>query len=253
MTKIGFKESQQLQYEMLTEFDKFCREHHLTYYLAYGTLLGAVRHGGFIPWDDDIDILMPQHDLYKFIEIYQSDKYSAINCRNNKEHNYGFGRLYHNGTFNQIGKHQGLGVFLDIYGLYGFPNNRKEQLIMIKKIKRYSCIKDILRRSCNFLARKGLWPHKHLDFPLLNMISRHHLKLLEKYDYNDADLVLCAGDTIILPKELLGEPIDIQFERGIFWAPRKYDEILTRWYGNYMQLPPIEKRIPYHGGCFYWK
>ena len=86
MKKIEFEEMRQLQYELLLELDKICKENGLTYLLAYGSLLGAVRHGGFIPWDDDVDVIMPMSDIDKLEQIYHSDKYSVVTCYNNKEH-----------------------------------------------------------------------------------------------------------------------------------------------------------------------
>ncbi len=78
MNAIDFVEARHLQYEMLKVVDKFCRENNITYYLAFGTLLGAVRHRGFIPWDDDVDVMLPQPDLDKFCRLFKSNIYKIV-------------------------------------------------------------------------------------------------------------------------------------------------------------------------------
>ena len=103
MTEIDSAQNKKLMIEELLYIDKVCKENHLRYYLAYGTLLGAVRHQGFIPWDDDVDILMPRPDYEKLISLIncreERSKYKVLHAENNRQYNYPFAKLINTDTF----------------------------------------------------------------------------------------------------------------------------------------------------------
>ena len=250
--KLNFEETRQLQFELLIELDRFCKQNGLTYFLAYGSLLGAVRHGGFIPWDDDIDVIMPLQDIVKLEQTYQSDRYSVITCHNNKEFAYPFARLYDNNTFSKCGKFRGLGVGIDIYPMVNAPSENQDSYI--KKMFKYVPHRRILIKLRSLLANRGLWPSKTLNFKLLNIYCNKMLKQLAESDMQTSQSVyVCSGERNIMDKSLFYPAKDIIFNNNSFMAPNDTDQLLTLWYGNYMQLPPEDKRKPYHLGDMYTK
>lgn len=113
-TQLSLAERKEIFYGVLKEIDKSCSERGLKYFLSYGTLLGAIRHKGFIPWDDDMDIMMPYQDFLKLTDSYQSERYSIVWSGNNKETPFAFARMYDNHTYDKVGKFQGLGIGVDL-------------------------------------------------------------------------------------------------------------------------------------------
>lgn len=250
--KLSFEEARQLQFELLIELDRFCKQNGLTYFLAYGSLLGAVRHGGFIPWDDDIDVIMPLQDIDKLEHIYKSERYSVITCRNNKEFAYPFARLYDNNTFTKCGKFRALGVSIDIYPMVNAPS--KNQDLYIKKMFKYVPIRRFLIRLRSFLANRGLWLGNTLDFKLLNFFCQKMLnQLMESDKQTSPNVYISSGERDIINKSLFYPVKKIMFNDISFAAPYDTEGLLTIWYGDYMQLPPEDKRKPYHLGDWYLK
>lgn len=252
-TQLSLTERKAVFYEMLKEIDKACNERGLKYFLSYGTMLGAIRHKGFIPWDDDMDIMMPYQDFLKLANSYHSERYSIVWCGNNKETPFAFARMYDNRTYDKIGKFHGLGIGVDLYLIMGVPDSKAAQEKLIKKLNRVISIRIFLMRLRSFLAHRNLWPFKNLDFRLLNKACIKEVKLFEP-DYTKVKFAhILAGETQLVESKFLIDTINVPFEDGMFSVPRDYDKLLRHWYGNYMQLPPEEKRVPYHGGLMYWK
>ena len=100
--KLTLSEIKALQLEMLIDFDKFCRENNITYFLSYGTLLGAVRHKGYIPWDDDIDVMVPRTEIEKVRILYKSDRYKIADANNEPNYEYPYPRLIDMKTYRAV-------------------------------------------------------------------------------------------------------------------------------------------------------
>jgi lipopolysaccharide cholinephosphotransferase len=245
----------QLEYlRILKELDRYCNENHLRYYIGCGTLIGAVRHKGFIPWDDDLDVFMPRPDFIKMESGYCSDDFSLRTLRNDKEHPFNFGRLCSNNVYSLFNGRKYNNFGIDIYLINGAPTSRKEQLEHIKKVQRHNKRRKKLVRFRNSLFRRNLWPFGSLSFyPLRREILKAE-SLFEKYDFETSEYIWpFGGGRLILKKELYGSPIKLKFEDGLFNAPEHYDDVLRLAYGDYMQLPPEDKRHPYHGGEYFYR
>ncbi len=245
MIKIGFEEARQLQFDMLIELDDVCTKHGLTYFLAYGSLLGAVRHGGFIPWDDDIDVIMPLEDIDKLSILYKSDTYSVVTCNNNKEHAYPFARLYNNNTYSKYGKYHTLGIGIDIYPMVNAPVKNQEKYI--NSIFKYVPRRLFLIRLIRVLAKRGLWPRKNLHSILLSSYCQKMVEIMRHYNKFESDYVFVySGGRHIMMKDAFYPTSNIEFNGRKFKAPSKSHELLSCWYGDYMQLPPKEEQVPRH-------
>jgi len=245
----------QMEYlRILKELDRYCTENGLRYYMGCGTLIGAVRHKGFIPWDDDLDVFMPRPDFMRLVRSYKSDEWTLHSIYNDKSHPYNFGRLCSSRVYNLMGHRKLFSFGIDIYVISGAPTAREDQLRHMDETFVYINRKRKLVNFRNALAKRNLWPFKTLDFPLMNNILMKAEKEFEKYDFETCEYIWpYGGGHLNMKKENYGTPIRLPFEDGLFMAPEHYHEVLTLAYGDYMQLPPEEKRHPYHGGNFFWR
>lgn len=241
--------------EILIEFDRICRKYNITYFLYAGTLLGAVRHKGFIPWDDDIDVAMLRDDYNKFKKVVNKElntnKYFFQSQETDKNYNWVFSRIRKNNTvYKRVGQehlkyHDG--IFIDIFPLDEISKNKFKQKLTI-----YICI----------LCKKALWSpvgkihgknliHK-MVFKLLNLIPRKLVIAVYeffaiKFNKNETPLIISHNvHGTIFEKKWFKETINLEFEGYTFKAPKYYHEILRTSYGNYMELPPLDKRKGHH-------
>ena len=267
MKDISFEEAKRLELEILVKVADFCEKHGLRYYLAYGTLIGAVRHKGFIPWDDDIDIWMPRPDYEKLMEIFNTeneDKNFHLIVPTAKEsgfHTY-VKVINVNTDKTELGKKKGsvLGVDIDIFPLDGQPEQEKDyeswyhKLMRLYKRYTFSC-KSLdgypLKTKLHILLYRGdaLWRDK---------IFAEALKLHAQYPYERCKFV-GATETIDngignrFEREWFEDSVMLEFEGLSFRAPKGYHEILTKIYGDYMQLPPESQRVTHHTNTMKWK
>lgn len=239
--------------KILNVIDKVCREHNINYILDSGTMLGAVRHKGFIPWDDDADIIMLREDYEKFIEIANKDfsEEFRFECyENTKNYPYNFGKVR---SVNTVFKENytahldiNHGVYIDIFPMdYA---EEKKYLKVIRKIQFFTGVRYTkLRMLKGFsLARIAYTPFCLLPLKTINSI----LTKLMKYNYKQSDGVckLChhGPNKPIIPKSYFTDRIEVEFEDTKFYIPREYDTFLSGRYGDYMKLPPEEKQNPCH-------
>lgn len=245
----------QLEYlRILKELDRYCSETGLRYYIGCGTLIGAVRHKGFIPWDDDLDVFMPRPDYLKMIRLYKSEDFSFNTIYNDKAHPYNFGRLCCNRVFSISNGRPLYNFGIDVYVINGAPLDKKEQERLIDDVFTHINKKQKLVSLYNLFKKRNLkWMGKVASYFLNRELFRAE-HCFERYDFNRCDYIWpYGGGKLIMKKENYGNPVKVDFEDGVFNAPEKYHEVLTLGYGDYMQLPPIEKRQPYHTGITYYK
>ena len=250
-------EQRRIQMDMLIEIDAFCKEKGIRYSLAFGTLLGAIRHKGFIPWDDDVDIMMPVDDMMRFKSCFHSDRMKYCDVDTEKHFEYAFSRIADTRTYNERGIiDKSYGVCIDLYPVVPVPSSESERdsffsnaekLLKIRlsamSLKSLACrclpirtipgFDRIVRKYHDFL----LYPSVSLPFEYYYIIAGH-IALRNKMTY-DFDLF----DSLV----------DVPFEEYLFKATSHYDQFLTLRYGDYMTPPPLTERVPYHGGKYYWK
>lgn len=244
---ITLEERKAIQLEMLKDIDSFCREHDITYYLAYGTLLGAIRHKGYIPWDDDVDLMIKREDAERLKREFTSDicKYSDIDTED--IYTFPFPRITHKGSYSSVGKvAKSYGICIDLYVLEGIPDDKESYFKKVRKIQK-------MRLVWNRIAFKFLRNLPLQTFPLMKLFNEWHRNILRKYPLETSNCYGIDGDYKVFNKAIFSEKVEVDFEGYKFFAPAGFDEFLTVKYGDYMTPPPPEKRIPYHGGTYYWK
>lgn len=239
------------QYLMLKELHRVCEEKGLTYYLCFGSLIGAIRHNGIIPWDDDIDIVMPRDDFKALVESYHSDRYEILWPYNSKEHTRSYGRIYDRFSYKKLGRHKALGLSVDINLIYGAPDSDEEYQKHVKTLKKLKMRRKWLNRVMRRLAQMYLWPKKDLYFNLLNKsviaIEQEYAKYPIK---KDGYVILSPFYKKFRYASFAQRELHL-FEDDKFYIPIGYDEILRNLYGDYMTLPPENERIHNHGRSSY--
>ncbi|MEY8494215.1 LicD family protein [Lachnospiraceae bacterium 29-91] len=253
MDQENLRKLQMIELELLVEFDRICRKYKIRYTLTGGTLLGAVRHGGFIPWDDDADVSMLRHEYEKFkkvCDIELNDKYYFQDIQNTKGYRWGYGKLRKRGTLflreNQEHMPYAQGVFIDVFPRDGVPDG-----LMSKNIHKFQC----------FIIRKCLWSEvgKVSDQRKVMRIWFHFLnwavgdRIFKVYDRlvkrsNIKPTKLVRNLTFPVPngygylRKWYEESIDLEFENHLFMVNKSYKLWLQQEFGEYMKIPPPEKR-----------
>lgn len=269
---INIEELKSLQVDMLIKIDEFCKNNQIRYSLDYGTLIGAIRHEGYIPWDDDIDITMPRPDYNRFIHSFSGayDNLNVVAPELNWNHFETYANVYDNRTIliESQNPHNGIeiGIKIDIFPIDGVPSDEHKYINLIKKIKRLNWIrgykkiayKDILsfykespRRIIGQILQLPYFFSTYTD--IQKLIWRE----CANYDYHNCEyldkVVFHPYPRTIMKKEVVENYISIKFEGHQFSAFALYDMYLRMIYGDYMKLPPIEQRQNKHGFKAYWK
>lgn len=244
-------------YGMLIAFDKMCKEHDLVYYLAYGTLLGAVRHQGFIPWDDDVDVVMPREDYDKLLTIYEDvlpSNFVLHYYKNTPNHFLSFAKICDKNTTvvekaNYANDYRIEGIYIDIFPLDGMGDNYKKAY---NRAQRTLIYKTIIDSSTEVFERKkrALWKQIIINWGRLFDSKKVQEKLdrfLRKKPYAKSKYISMASGSHstrrVVKKEIFGTPQKIKFGDYYFNAPEQAEEYLRIEYGDFMKLPPEEKRV----------
>lgn len=262
MRKIEIEERKLIQLEILDVVHEFCERNGIKYSIAYGTLIGAVRHKGYIPWDDDIDIVMLREDYDKFVATFDLEHYEIASFETKKLY-LPFVKVCDNRTIiiDRKANTQGLGINIDIFPIDTVPNSNTATELLCRRIKIVSAFNRVkLYKINNFSSVKNrilgaLFKIILLPFPN-NYFIKRILSLEIKYRYSSSGKVMCIGDSAALKPldEYIYKELDmVSFEGNKYWGMKNYDTYLSALYGDYMQLPPEEKRISYHTSDAYWK
>ena len=248
-----------IEIDMLIELIRICQKYKLRYFVIGGTCLGAVRHKGFIPWDDDIDIGMPRKDYNRFLEIAQNELPSHLflqNYKTEKDSILNFTKIRNSNTtfVEKPVAHLDInhGAYIDIFPLDGVPENKFVKKFndlclacLNLKLTRYYLgnTKDIKFRSrvIKYIMKTLYKPYK---------LHEKMDSIVEKYDYDQYDLVKnyfgMWGEKEIVPREYFGIGCNLTFENISVTAPIDYDKYLTNVYGDYMTPPKKERQISHH-------
>lgn len=272
MKEIQFEELRQIELKILVKIDEICRTHGWDYSLCGGTLLGAVRHKGFIPWDDDIDIAMPRKDYEIFLK-YLAEHSKALNLnvvssKNSKHYAYLAAKVCDASTImeemNFERSESEMGVYVDIFPIDGLGDKAEakahfnatrfeRELLVAKNWKKF------------FLSKTHAWyiePIRFVFWLMSRFISIPKLvKKVEDYylqfplETSEYAAVVCGSYRTkeILSADVLTTYADIDFEGRKFMAFKDYHAYLSNIYGKYMELPPIDKRVSHHMFKAYWK
>lgn len=267
MKKISFRDAQLGAYEILKFLDAFCRKNNLTYFLMYGSLIGAVRDKGIIPWDDDIDIMMPRPDYDKLIQICSTENILPFKLFENSivsEYPHPISRMsdqrYKTNFANE--KDYGIGLFVDIYPLDGVGNDLKRAHKLIKKAYRNASLCFLTSRKKFGRDNTKSKIRMAVKFPAYiwaNLLGNHHyikksIKLCKEYSYEESKYVSGIAQPFresngenknIYLKEWF-EVIETEFEGRKFCIPKGYDKILKMGYGDYMVPLPENQRDTHH-------
>ena len=265
MKTVSDSELKTIELEILREVAAFCDAHGVRYYLACGTALGAVRHDGFIPWDDDIDLALPRPDYERFLSLFRSEKHTVLDSRFDDRYPYAFAKVSDNATclVENIEQPFPMGVYIDLFPIDGLPANEAERKRHLKRIAWDLRILSWKRISGE---KKVGFAHKLVQIAAKKALKRVPVKTLvrrldsdaRRYAYEDspyaAHLVTSSiWGSDVKPKRVFDNPVRHRFEDGEYWLPGNIDEYLRIEYGDYMQLPPEKDRIARHGFTVFWK
>lgn len=254
---LELEEVKKLQLGILSDVAGFCERNGLRYYLAYGTLLGAVRHKGYIPWDDDIDIMMPRPDYMKFMETYggKDSRYRGAFMQKTPEFWHVYGKAYDTATIVHTPRSfpGGWGVSIDIFPLDGIPKHfLSVRLPIIRTLKRVICIRQrCIVNDKNLLVKTMSRMIMNLPFGIIRLAQKIVDRMLRALSYDKAWKVglLCMlnrSRTGIFDKAMLEGSVPMEFEGRLYSVPKRYDEVLKNLYGDYMTLPPESERVRKH-------
>ena len=267
MKKIELEELKKIQIKILDYVDEFCKNNSINYWLDCGTLLGAIRHKGYIPWDDDIDIGMLRDDYEKFMKLFNkyNDSQYKFHCYEiDNEWHLPYGKILDENTImyepdEKTGIKQS--VFIDLFVYDNAPNDEKELNKMYKKRDLYKKLNNLQIYSGFYIEKKNKYNFIRYPIHLLMQLfpKRYFVKkgieLSKKYSNEETTRIgnFTSSTKICCNKDIFNIFVKVEFEGKKYLAPVGYDEWLKSFYGDYMKLPPKEKRVSHHRFVAYYK
>lgn len=256
--KLNSDEVKKIELQLLLKFDELCKKHDLQYSLCGGTLLGAIRHKGFIPWDDDIDVMMPRDDFEKLLKLEKtqaSDQVEKLVSWKSGKSIYPFIKMINTKTVlkeKYLDKEYTTGVWIDIFPIDGMPEDQK---IVDKKYKKVIFYKMMLMTAYSEMGKGTTWYAalaKRFLIPICRHLNTKKIcnkmnKISKEYPVSKspyAGIILWGyGPQEKMPRKEFLEYVEVEFEGHKFPGPKCWDFYLSQLYGDYMKLPPEDKRV----------
>lgn len=255
MKRLTFDDQRSLQLDILKEVDSCCKANGIRYSLAFGTLLGAVRHKGYIPWDDDLDIMMPLQDMLKLVAVLKSNNIFFHDVATDNSYGNPFGNICSNRTYRIIGRSKDRGLGIDVYPIVRIPDNKELAEKYFFKAAKLQKRRLLAIRMRNFALQHNVFYPKCIYEKNIKRY-RDHLFSYDNIDSHSYYIVagpLSQREKAIYNLDLFDSMNELSFEGIQFPVISNYDYFLTLRYGNYMELPPEDQRHPYHGQAYFWK
>ena len=256
-----------IQLEIMDAFHKWCQENGITYFITAGTLIGALRHKGFIPWDDDIDVVMLRADYERMLSLYpKKGRYRLYSVKTDASCVFPYAKIYDPQTVMIEGDEDGrkpIGVNIDIFPLDNATDDYKDAVQLKKDLR---LLDNIL--GVKHLDKANRGAVKNITVAVLRTISkcfsyswlvRHIIKKSKRYINNTNSryvvnaVIYAKGEKEILERSWFAEAVDMEFEGRKYKAPIGADAYMKRLFGDYMQLPPEDKRVSHHRFRAYYK
>lgn len=269
--KLTLEEIRSVQLNILDTIDRYCEKNDLKYYITAGTLIGALRHRGYIPWDDDIDVVMLREDYDKFLSEFNCNRSDKIRCVTHEyapDFNYSFIKVSDERTIfqedEQHPKKKTIGVNVDIFPLENLTDDYEDAKALMRQINKYVSIVEVK----NIISSEKRAIRKRMELGILKSLASFFSykwlfkqidRVAKKYIDNNSSkyitnaVIRAKGEKEILKREWFSESVDLSFEGRNYKAPVGYDAYMQRLFGEYMQLPPKEKRISHHKFVAYLK
>ena len=261
-------EMQLMMLDMMKWFHSFCQENNIKYFVIGGTMLGAVRHQGFIPWDDDIDVGIPRKDYERLIRekksLFGGEKRYIFESYHDGKRDfiYAYAKIYdtHTTLVENCRHHAKRGIFIDVFPLDGIGSSREDAYKNFLPIKRR--VNFLMTRTCEL--RKSRKLVKNIAIVLSRLLPGFlfdNHKFIAKINYlcseRDFESSVFVGNLFgnwgkkeIMPKSYFGKPTLYKFEDMYVYGPEDYDNYLRNVYNNWCQLPPIEEQKSHHDFLF---
>ena len=270
MKQIGLDELKSIQLEILDAVANFCEEHSIKYWLTAGTLLGAIRHKGYIPWDDDIDLGMLRPDYDRFMKEFNGT-YPRYECRcleNDPDFYAAFGKVYDNRTvlYEPDEKGTKIAVYIDIFVYDNAPDDEAQCRKMLRNQMIYERLNiarvfpihirpngGIIRKILVYIMRTAIHMIPSSLLPV-NYFAVKTVQNAKQFMHEDTKRVgdFSGQHRVTWSKDVLRSFIDVEFEGRKYKAPADYDAWLRGLYGDYMQLPPEKERVSRHRVKAFW-
>ena len=257
MREVSFDESKKIMVNILESIDRCCRANDIKYSLCWGTMIGAIRHHGFIPWDDDIDLMMSRKDYNRFLEVYNDPEYEVYTPKVDKNCIQPMTKICDKKTCVYLNNHSKslFGVWVSIFPYDNAPDENiakweKKRDFLLKLYHIKTCQKLNRHRStirkfskqvskCLLIPFSSFWIYKRLE----NCLTAFN-------DQRTNRVCIWFGTPYMkfryFPQELLEGFVDVDFEQMKAMIIKRYDEFLRGTYGDYMKLPPESERTPKH-------
>lgn len=256
--QISLKQQKKLSLEILKKIHSICEENHLHYFLCGGSLIGAIRHGGYIPWDDDIDIMLPREDYEKLIQLINRSRCRlyAFSDRTGSDYPYAYAKVSDKRTWAESEDKyaiRGMGVSIDLFPYDGISDSAHITKMQYRMVSSLQLFRNGLIHTENRNEPLPFYKAVLLKLDLLLMRWVATWFKTDKSSKVGCVVAVKGGIREVIDKPAFENRIKFPFEDAVFYVPAGYDTYLRNVYGDYMQLPPEKDRRQANLTKAYWR